>query len=83
MKSPGSVTGCVNPWHTHTVDVMANIAKMQRCTFVDPPDTIAVVVSLREAQGIVDDIRRLGVPGYRLEGLMLKLVKLLDFSPKT
>lgn len=38
-----------------------------------PDDDINLTIGRQDAQGLVDSIRSLSVPGYRLEGLMLLL----------
>jgi len=53
MKAPGTVTGCTNTWHTHAVDVMANLANMQQCTFARPEDTIVLTLNRELAERFV------------------------------
>jgi hypothetical protein len=80
MKQPGTVTGCTNPLHNHWADVAANFAKMNQCTFLDPPEAFEFTITRMDALALVDSIRSLRVPGYRLEGLMIQLSQRLHLT---
>ena len=77
-REPGPITGCTNAAHNHLADVMENWRRMNACTFAEPSDTINLSFSRRDAQRLVDSIRRLQVPGMYLESLMLRLTKEID-----